>query len=91
MLRSTRILPSKSALKVPLAALLIPKSPGFAVPTPIVPNPVTTNDSAPVLTCKFCFGKVVPIPTRPSSVIMKTDLNGSTGSLGSNVNPPTAT
>ena len=50
MLRSIRILPSKSALNVPFTVLLIPKSPGFAVPTPIVPSPVTTNDSVSVLT-----------------------------------------
>ena len=41
------ILPSKSATNLPLTALFIPKLPGFVVPTPKVPNPVTTTDSSP--------------------------------------------
>ena len=51
--------------------MLIPKSPGLAVPTPRVPTPVTTNDWVPIPAWNFCAGWVVPIPTRPESVTTK--------------------
>ena len=65
--------------------------PGFVVPIPKVPNPEKESASVPTPIWNFWLGNVVPIPVLASSVMIKTDWNGSIGNFGSRVAPPTPT
>ena len=82
------ILPSKSALKGPYTTSLLlnpAKLPGSSVPTPKVPKPVNESASVPTPIWNLWLGNVVPIPVFASSVMIKTDWNGSIGNLGSKI------
>ena len=93
MCPSTLIGPVTSRETGPVNASFNPTNlPGVVDPIPTLPIPVTTKVPIPDLwIMNSSVGSLKPIPIDPSLVTIKADLNGSNGSTGSNVAPPTPT